>query len=248
MLTPVPPKCSTKSAWEAPEAAGAGGAAAGAEPAATAADSAAIVDRYGEPARQLRHALTLAEGSVGGVHVSYEGQDLLPANLKFERVSTPAFRNWNGQALSGGAPAPVELGELSGEQLRRALEAAARQVAMVRVYPGMRSDTLIAMMNTGVHYFVLELYDTGTASVRETPYSLRRALEFGREHEAYFFCTSQQEGVVDFSQYVTSHALWKEGAVPMGPLTTESAYTRLIASLVSSESEAEAMQQMEEGS
>lgn len=216
-------------AWEAPEAAGAGGAAAGAEPAATAADSAAIVDRYGEPARQLRHALTLAEGSVGGVHVSYEGQDLLPANLKFERVSTPAFRNWNGQALSGGAPAPVELGELSGEQLRRALEAAARQVAMVRVYPGMRSDTLIAMMNTGVHYFVLELYDTGTASVRETPYSLRRALEFGREHEAYFFCTSQQEGVVDFSEYVTGHELWKEGAIPMGAMTSETAYTKLLA-------------------
>jgi L-asparaginase/Glu-tRNA(Gln) amidotransferase subunit D len=52
-----------------------------------------------------------------------------------------------------------------------------------------------------------------------------------------FFCTSQQEGIVDFAGYVISHELWREGAVPMGALTTESAYTRLLAALLVSAGE-----------
>ncbi|MFW5786039.1 MAG: Asp-tRNA(Asn)/Glu-tRNA(Gln) amidotransferase subunit GatB [bacterium] len=199
-----------------------------------------------EPASQLRYALTVAQGAVGGVHVAFRGADLSPVNLKFERLGNPEFRTWNADALTGRTPPPADLSELGEEELRRALEAAARQVALVRVYPGMRSDTLIAMMNTGVHYFVLELYDTGTASVRETPYSLRRALEFGRDHGGYFFCTSQQEGIVDFSEYVTGHELWKEGAIPMGAVTSETAYTRLLALALQGLDGADLVERMEE--
>ena len=102
----------------------------------------------------------------------------------------------------------------------------------------MQSSSLIALMDAGVRYFVLELYDTGTASVGETPYSIRRALHHAQECGALFFCTSQQEGNVDFSDYVTSHELWREGAIPMGTLTTESVYTRLLAVLLTTESRA----------
>jgi aspartyl-tRNA(Asn)/glutamyl-tRNA(Gln) amidotransferase subunit B len=90
-------------------------------------------------------------------------------------------------------------------------------------------------MDAGVRYFILELYDTGTASVGDTPYSIRKALHHGKECGAQFFCTSQQEGNLDFSRYVTSHELWREGAVPMGTLTTESAYARLLAILVTTD-------------
>jgi len=61
-----------------------------------------------------------------------------------------------------------------------------------------------------------------------------------------FFCTSQQEGIVDFSGYVTSHELWREGAIPMGFLTTESAYTRLLAARLASDSPEEVLKRMEE--
>jgi aspartyl-tRNA(Asn)/glutamyl-tRNA(Gln) amidotransferase subunit B len=211
-----------------------------------------------EPAAELRHALTVAQGAVGGVHVSYRGADLFPANLKFERLgsrydraatlgdSEVEFRNWNPNDVYGLVPPTVDLSELGEEGLRRSLEAAARRSALVRVYPGMRSDMLIAMMNTGVHYFVLELYDTGTASVRETPYSLRRALEHGRDYGAYFFCTSQQEGIVDFSEYVTGHELWKEGAIPMGAMTSETAYTKLLALSLQGYEAGDLVERMEE--
>ena len=230
----------------------------------TAADPAAVVGDEAE--RELRHALAVAQGGVGGVHVAYRGGDLLPINLKFERLGRGLgrrlggaegagnlppgehleFRTWNSHAISGAPHQELDLSELSEEGLRKRLDEAVRRIALVRVYPGMRSDMLIAMMNTGVHHFVLELYDTGTASVRETPYSLRRALEYGREHETLFFCTSQQEGVVDFSEYVTGHELWKEGAIPMGAMTSETAYAKLLALALHGVEGAELAERMEE--
>ena len=63
----------------------------------------------------------------------------------------------------------------------------------------------------------------------------------------HFFCTSQQEGIVDFSRYVTSHELWREGAIPMGPLTTESAWTKLVVCSAFSDTEEEMLARMEQG-
>jgi aspartyl-tRNA(Asn)/glutamyl-tRNA(Gln) amidotransferase subunit B len=181
----------------------------------------------------LRRAVLAASESSPGFYVSVDptGTLLSPLNVKFERVAPDGFRNWNlpkpvyrrgpGRALS-----------LPGrEALTTALERAMNQACVLKIYPGMKGDYLIALMNAGVRHFVLELYDTGTASLRESPYSLRKAFAAGKERGAHFYCTSQQEGIVDFSGYVTSHELWREGAVPMGALTTESAYTRLLAGL-----------------
>ena len=129
--------------------------------------------------------------------------------------------------------------------LKERLERAINQVYIAKVYPGMRGDSLIALMNAGIRYFILELFDTGTANLRETPYSLKKAFEEGERRGVRFFCTSQQEGIVDFSEYVTSHELWKEGAVPMGALTTESAFTKLIAALAVSEGDDDILRMME---
>jgi aspartyl-tRNA(Asn)/glutamyl-tRNA(Gln) amidotransferase subunit B len=187
-----------------------------------------------------------------GVHVVYGEQDLSPVNLKFEGIfSEPArtgrFRNWNLETpVYRGLPVVRDLQELDLETLTTRLEEAVASVYLAKVFPGMRGESLIALMKTGVRYFILELYDTGTANLRETPYSLKRAFEYGEQAGARFFCTSQQEGTVDFSEYVTSHELWKEGAIPMGGLTTESAFTRLIAVLTVAETEDDVVRMMEE--
>jgi aspartyl-tRNA(Asn)/glutamyl-tRNA(Gln) amidotransferase subunit B len=196
----------------------------------------------------LRSAIQAAAGREPGVYVVFGGRELSPLNLRFERVAADGFRNWNlsvpvhtGNPLFTDAPA---LGDR--EAVRARLEAAINRTAVLRVYPGMRADLLIGMMNAGVRHFVLELYDTGTASLRESPYSLRRAFLEAKDRGVRFFCTSQQEGIVDFSRYVTSHELWREGAVPMGSLTTESAYMRLVACLAFSETEEEALERMQQ--
>ncbi len=208
---------------------------------------AASLDPQGAAAT-LRRAVLAAAGSSPGFYVSVDpaGALLSPLNVKFERVAPDGFRNWNlpkpvyrrgpGRALS--LPGRAEL--------TAALERAMNQACVLKIYPGMKGDYLIALMDAGVRHFVLELYDTGTASLRESPYSLRKAFSVGKERGAHFYCTSQQEGIVDFSGYVTSHELWREGAIPMGALTTESAYTRLLAGLALLEDQAEVPAFMEE--
>lgn len=202
----------------------------------------------------LRAAIQAATDGVAGLHVVYGDNDFYALNLKFERVGggeagapTLTFRNWNADRLRRGGPAlAVAVRTLAPEALTAALERALNATFVIKVYPGMRGDALIPLMEAGVRYFILEIFDTGTANLRETPFSLKRAFAFGKERGVRFFCTSQQEGVVDFSEYVTAHQLWREGAVPMGRLTTESALTRVVAAQLVAESDQELLELMED--
>jgi len=203
-------------------------------------------------AAALREAILAATSQSPGIYVALEGRLLSPLNVKFERVAPGGFRNWNlkrplHRAGALALPTPLPAGVLADRAaLRERLERAIAEACIIRVYPGLRAEYLIALMNAGVRHFILELYDTGTANLRESPFSLRRAFAEGRERGVRFFCTSQQEGIVDFSGYVTSHELWREGAIPMGFLTTESAYTRLLAAQVASDAPEDVLRSMEE--
>jgi aspartyl-tRNA(Asn)/glutamyl-tRNA(Gln) amidotransferase subunit B len=203
----------------------------------------------GDAIPNLRRAVQAASEEKPGVYVVFGGKILSPLNLKFEKVSPDGFRNWNmDRPVHTGTPLLPEPSPASDrEQVRSRLERAMNESLLLRVYPGMKADHLIDLMNKGIRWFILELYDTGTANLRESPYSLRRAFLAAKEKGVRIFCTSQQEGIVDFSRYVTSHELWREGAIPMGSLTTESAYTKLLVSLAFSDSEEEVLARMEQG-
>ncbi len=201
-----------------------------------------------EAAENLSAAVVYASEKKGGIYVSLGKTLLSPLNLKFERIAHNGFKNWNLQSpLYCSKDLSLSLLPLSDrKELTLAIEQAINQVCILKIFPGMRGDYLISLMNTGVKYFILELYDTGTANLRESPYSLKKAFLEGKERGVLFFCTSQQEGIVDFSGYITSHELWREGAIPMGSLTTESTFTRLIVSLLASESDEDLLRLMEE--
>jgi aspartyl-tRNA(Asn)/glutamyl-tRNA(Gln) amidotransferase subunit B len=195
----------------------------------------------------LRKAIQTAAEAEPGVCVVFGGKVLSPLNLRFERLTPDGFRNWNlvppqriGTPLFSEPPTGLGV-----EEVRARLEAAINSVCILRVYPGMRGEHLIDLMKKGIRSFILELYDSGTANLRESPYSLKKALAEAKERAVHIYCTSQQEGIVDFSRYVTSHELWREGAIPMGSLTTESVYTKLLACLAFSEGEEEAHERME---
>jgi aspartyl-tRNA(Asn)/glutamyl-tRNA(Gln) amidotransferase subunit B len=197
-----------------------------------------------DASENLKAAVRRAASGRPGVTVLFGGKEYSPLNLKFQRVAPMEFANWNMRdpLFSGKSILP------SGfvyEELKERLEKAVGGIFVTKVFPGMRGDMLISLMKAGVKYFILELYDTGTASLREGPFSLKKAFAYGKETGVRFFCTSQQEGLVDFSEYVTAHELWKEGAVPMGGLSTESAYTRLIAAALSAETDEELVRLME---
>jgi aspartyl-tRNA(Asn)/glutamyl-tRNA(Gln) amidotransferase subunit B len=196
----------------------------------------------------LRKAVQVASVEKPGVYVVFGAKVRSPLNLKFEKVAPDGFRNWNMDrpVHSGPRILPEASQAFDREQLRQRLEAAINESLVLRVYPGMRGDHLIDLMNKGIRWFILELYDTGTANLRESPYSLRRAFLAAKERGVRIFCTSQQEGIVDFSRYVTSHELWREGAIPMGSLTTESAYMKLLVCLAFSENDEEVLARMEQ--
>ncbi|MFP4114375.1 MAG: Asp-tRNA(Asn)/Glu-tRNA(Gln) amidotransferase subunit GatB [Spirochaetota bacterium] len=193
-----------------------------------------------ESVESFKHAVRVAVSGAQGVTVVFGGYELPAVNLKFERVpggsaEGPAFRTWSADAAARTTVALYGNMELAQPELAFRLEAAVKQSFVAKVFPGMPASSLIALIDAGVRFFVLELYDTGTANLRESPFSLRGALEYGQERGVVFFCTSQQEGNVDFATYVTSHDLWRGGAIPMGTLTTESVYSRLLAVLLASD-------------
>jgi aspartyl-tRNA(Asn)/glutamyl-tRNA(Gln) amidotransferase subunit B len=210
--------------------------------------SSSTPDRTTEAARTMQKAVTLALNKPKGVYAAHGGKVLSPLNLKFERIGFGAdqFRNWNterpvfeGSSLLTG---PLEADRYVLAQL---LEDAVNSMCVIRIYPGLRSDYLVSLMDRGVKNFFLELYDTGTAGFREGPYSLKRAFTIGKRRNARFYCSSQQEGIVDFSGYATSRELWRAGAVPMGPYTTETAVARFLAASIIADSEDELAELME---
>ncbi len=199
-----------------------------------------------EASKTMQQAVSLAMERKTGVYVVHGGRVLSPLNLKFERIGADGFRNWNmREPIYSGTS--LLTGPLEADQyvLAQLLEDAANSMCVVRIYPGLRADYLTVLMDQGVRNFFLELYDTGTAGFREGPYSLKRAFAMGRKRQSRFYCTSQQEGMVDFSGYSTSRTLWKEGAVPMGTYTTETVVARYLAASIIADNEEELEGMME---
>ncbi|MDR3122878.1 MAG: asparaginase domain-containing protein, partial [Treponema sp.] len=123
-----------------------------------------------EAKRTMKKAVSLALGKDKGVYVVHGGRVLSPLNLKFEHIGVDGFRNWNMKApiFSG---APLLVGPLEADQyvLAKLLETAVNSMCVIRIYPGIRPDYLVSLMDRGVKNFFLELYDTGTAGFREGP-------------------------------------------------------------------------------
>ncbi|MDR1747835.1 MAG: asparaginase domain-containing protein [Spirochaetaceae bacterium] len=199
--------------------------------------SSAPPDASDEAARNINLAVRTASAEKEGVYVVFGEKILSPVNLKFERPSPEGFRNWNMKT-----PVFTGSGLLSGFHdtdsavMTEILREAADRMFICRVYPGMRAELPLFLMDRGVTHFFLELYETGTGSMREGPYSLKPLLTRGGKQGCRFYCTSQQESAVDFSGYTTSRRVWREGAVPMGHLTTESAVSLYFAASLVSDS------------
>ena len=176
-----------------------------------------------EARRNFNAAIKLAWEKENGVYVSFNGKVLSPLNLKFVDSGDIGFVNWNMQTpLFRGEGLLSDYEESDSLVFESLLSEAADNMFLIKTYPGIRSERLISLQKD-IRTFFLELYENGTANMKDSSYSLKEFLKRGKKRQCRFYCTSQQEEAIDFSNYASARDLWKEGAVPMGMLTTETA-------------------------
>jgi len=177
-----------------------------------------------EARRNFNDAVKLAWEKENGVYVSFNGKVLSPLNLKFVNSADIGFVNWNIQTpLFRGEGLLSDYEESDSLVFESLLSEAADTMFLIKTYPGMRSKHLISLLQKDIHTFFLELYENGTANMKDSSYSLKEFLKRGKKQQCRFYCTSQQEEIIDFSGYASARNLWKEGAIPMGMFTTETA-------------------------
>lgn len=213
-----------------------------------------------EAEQNLALALTTAREKKKGVYVVYGGKIYSPLNLKFINNSKNGFINWNFKKplfTTQGLITQqfISIPSPDSESMSDLLNEAAARLAVVRLYPGLPSSQLERLLDTeiptkscgggGLSTVILELYASGTGNMRNSDYSLKPLLLAGKKRNCRFYCTSQQECAVDFSEYSTSACVWREGAVPMGILTTESVVALYFASYLIADSDAELNDLME---
>lgn len=191
--------------------------------------SSTLPSQGNEASCNIQMAVKTAREKKDGVYVVYGGKVLSPLNLKYYTSSPDGFINWNldsniynSQSLVSQQFMSVNLPD--ADIVRHLLNEAASRLAVVKLYPGLPGYRLEKFYDeeSSVDNIILELYASGTGNMRNSDYSLKGFLINGRKNGKKFYCTSQQECKVDFSEYSTSARVWREGAVPMGILTTES--------------------------
>jgi aspartyl-tRNA(Asn)/glutamyl-tRNA(Gln) amidotransferase subunit B len=178
--------------------------------------------------RSMNKAVLLAAEKKEGVYVVFDDNVFSPLNLKFIKPEQGGFCNWNMDTpvfTGSDTLYSMFLGLEEPDEfvMRQILREAANTMLVCRVYPGLKSSNYLPLVDNGVRRIIIELYETGTGSMRDSDYSIKNLLQKGRKKGCRFYCTSQQDSSIDFSGYTTSRSVWREGATPMGRLTTESA-------------------------
>lgn len=202
-----------------------------------------------EAEENLRLAIETASKEKKGVYVVLGGKILSPLNLHFDKPGS--FSNWNLTKQKFTESGPVAtlfsgITELDKDVVSRILSEASRKMFMCRLYPGFRTDLYNTMLKySPVHSVFIEMYGIGSGNMNDSDYSLKPFLLEGNKRGMRFYCTSQQKIQLDFSQFVTAHGIWREGAVPMGCLTTESAIALYFACAICADSDAELDEIME---
>ena len=203
-----------------------------------------------EASENLKFAVETACREEAGVFVALNHKLLSPLNLKFIKPMPDGFTNWNlkKDVFKASGPIATSFSTLTDPDpfvMRQILQQAAASMLICRTYPGLNTEIYSSLINKGISHFILELYETGTGNMRGSDYSLKPLLWRGKKKNCHFYCTSQQACSLNMSEYATSRRVWREGALPMGRLTTESVAALFFAASLVADSKEELYQLME---
>ncbi len=188
-------------------------------------------DASAEASAALASAKDVVVSGAAGVWLSYASV-LIPGwavhldGLDPSEAYPLRFRHWNPDV-------PLNVGplvrEIPAPGAAAGLETAMARTALVPLYPGLRSDMLLRLLDSGVTAVVLLLYGSGTAGLQDSPFGIRDLVLRGAERGLQIYCTSQAEGPLDMASYPGGAELLRHGAVSLGPLSPAAAWTRVVA-------------------
>ncbi len=215
--------------------------------------SSSIPSESSEAKESLSLAIKTARAGKPGVYVAYKGKLLSPLNLKYSGGSDDRFSVWNRGPGQEGCGTAISESFLSVSLPDKAVMAsllndAASRLEVVKLFPGLQGCRLANRLGpeSGIDTVILELYGRGTGDMRDSSYSLRPLLARGKKCGVTFYCCSQQEKTVDLGGFSTASNVWREGAVPMGRLTTESVTALYFAASLVADNPSEMKELMEE--
>jgi glutamyl-tRNA(Gln) amidotransferase subunit D len=103
-------------------------------------------------------------------------------------------------------------------------------IIAIKIYPGLDPEILINLFKSGKKYFLLEIYNSGTAPANYDRYSLIEPIKYITGQGGAVFAISQHEGGkgAQMNLYETSIDLKKAWMIPLGNMIWESAIPKLM--------------------
>jgi len=103
-------------------------------------------------------------------------------------------------------------------------------IMAIKIYPGLDPNILIDLFKIGKKYFLLEIYNSGTAPANYDEYSLIEPIKYITKNGGAVFAISQHEGGkgAQMNLYETSISLKEAGMIPLGNMIWESAIPKLM--------------------
>lgn len=106
----------------------------------------------------------------------------------------------------------------------------AKDVAMLKIYPGMDPDIIKILVDQKKKIIALEIYNSGTAPAFDTDLSLTKSLEYAAQNGTIVFALSQHEGKkgATMNIYESSSILTKAGMIPLHNIIWEAASVKMM--------------------
>lgn len=105
-----------------------------------------------------------------------------------------------------------------------------KKISSFKIYAGFDSSILKREFDYGKRYFILEVYSSGTAPIKDTYLSLYESLKYINANKGIVFIISQQEGNngITMDIYESSHILMELNVIPLKNMLWESAIVKLM--------------------
>jgi len=105
-----------------------------------------------------------------------------------------------------------------------------KKVSSFKIYPGFDPSILQREFDYGKRYFIIEIYNSGTAPIKDTHLSLYKSLHYIHEMGGIVFAVSQHEGKSGATMdiYESSKMLRELSIIPLKDIIWESAVVKLM--------------------